>query len=118
MITFKNKKYEHFFSNDIVPLQALAFAGDEFFEEYENLCGSRYRLLSVIRHGEQDKYGLEEDVTGLAKVYHGKLNDSRWIQGVLNNYESVKGQFKTYLKDLASLKFEKVSDSELSKAVL
>ncbi|NQV12821.1 MAG: hypothetical protein HQ530_00765 [Parcubacteria group bacterium] len=56
MIIFEDKKYELFFSNKLPPLVALNYADDLFFAEFEKLCGTKYRILSVIRKGWQEKY--------------------------------------------------------------
>ncbi|MFH1564448.1 MAG: PEP-utilizing enzyme [bacterium] len=118
MIKFKNKKYELFFSVDIVPLQAVAFAGEEFFEIFENLCGCRYRLLSIIKNGEQKKYGLEDDVIHLSKCFRNKLNDTKWIKNVLNFYEAEKIKLRKFLKENNSVKFDNISDAELCRLFL
>ncbi|MDD4900881.1 MAG: PEP-utilizing enzyme [Patescibacteria group bacterium] len=118
MISFGGKKYELFFSNDITPFQALTFAGEDFFNEFERLCGSRYRLLSIIRYGEQEKYGRVDDDIKLARAFHSKLNNDQWIKSVLGAYEKSRTEFKAYLQKINRLKFKKISDDELSAALL
>lgn len=118
MIKFKNKKYELFFSVDIVPIQAVVFGGEEFFKKFESLCGCRYRILSIIRNGEQEKYGIEEDIIRLSKVFRSKLNDSQWIEYVLNFYETGKTKLRKFLKENNSIKLDNISDAELCRLFL
>lgn len=118
MVYFKGKKYEHFFTNDTVPLQAYTFAGQDFIKEFEYLCGTRYRLLSVVRNGEQEKYGLNQDVLKLKAAFKSKLNKSGWIKGVLINYEDYRKKLKVYFNEVASTNLKIISDEELAKLFL
>lgn len=118
MILFKDRQYEIFFTNDIVPFQALAFAGEEFFVEFERLCGKRYRVLSIIRNGEQEKYGISEDLKPLANAFRSKIKDKEWSACILDTYENYKSQFTVYLADAASHNYRLLSDEALSDLFL
>ncbi len=91
MVTFQGKEYQLFFSNNLEPLRALNYADELFFREFERLCGSRYRILSIIRKGWQEKYGFQSDITALRKHFERKLTEAGWIEGILAEYEDKKG---------------------------
>ena len=90
MINFRQEKYQLFFSNNLEPLWALNYADETFFSEFERLCGSRYRILSIIRKGWQEKYGLLSDIENLQKQFEQKLNEDNWIKDILLEYEEKK----------------------------
>lgn len=90
MISFQGKEYELFFSNDLEPLRALYFADEQFFEEFERLCGGRYRILSIIRNGKQEKYGRMDDLVKLASVFRSKIHSPEWVARILTGYEKSK----------------------------
>lgn len=102
MITFQEKEYRLFFSNNLEPLRALNYADERFFSEFERLSGSRYRILSVIRKGWQEKYGLEADITELRKAFEAKLGEPEWIRGILAEYEAKRASFEETLNRIAS----------------
>jgi phosphohistidine swiveling domain-containing protein len=90
MIIFQDKQYQLFFSNNLQPLRALNYADELFFDEFERLCGGRYRILSIIRNGWQEKYGLQSDIDILQQLFANKLTNEMWSTDLLSEYEQKK----------------------------
>jgi len=97
MITFQNKQYELFFSNNLAPLTALNYADELFFQEFEKLCGNRYRILVLIRNSWQNKYILSEDLDVLKKNFELKIDDEEGINNILNIYEKESKELRELL---------------------
>lgn len=87
---FKNKKYELLFENRLPPLEALNFCDELFFNEFEKLCGERYRILSVIQNNFQRKYIPESDLNELKKQFRRKISEKRWGEKILKKYEKFR----------------------------
>jgi phosphohistidine swiveling domain-containing protein len=114
MISFQGQDYELFFSNALPPLIALNYADEQFFKEFESLCGKRYRILSVIRKGWQQKYGRSQDITKLSKQFESKISDSRWPQGLLKKYEKKSIELRKLLKTISKKNYKKATAKALA----
>lgn len=108
MIKFKNKKYELLFSNKLAPLRALNYADELFFKEFKKLGGKSYRIISIIKQGWQEKYGLISDLELLKKQFKSEINNYKWISKILKKY---KLQSKKLRKLLLSVTNKKYFDS-------
>jgi phosphohistidine swiveling domain-containing protein len=117
MITFNNKKYELFFSNKLPPLIALNYADELFFQEFEKLCGARYRILSIIKHGWQQKYGLSEDIEKLKVIFESKIDNQSWTLGLLDTYTKESGTLRKFLNSISSKDYSDLDDSYIIKDI-
>lgn len=115
MIKFKNKKYQLLFSNNLSPLLALNFADEMFFEEFEKLCGGRYRILSIMQNGIQEKYGLISDLKILRSTFLKKINDRKWPQQLLKSFDSDSNKLKKLLEKISNIDFQIFNNKELVK---
>lgn len=97
MISFRGQEYELFFSNNLPPLVALNYADELFFEHFERLCGRRYRILSVIRGGWQEKFGLADDIEQLRVHFAGKRSDASWVTALLREYDEKSAAARDFL---------------------
>lgn len=113
MIIFNNTMYELFFSNNLPPLIALNYADELFFEEFKKLCGTRYRILSIIRKGWQQKYILSIDIKELIKVFLSKIEDNKWASSLLETYEKDSKELRLLLDSISSKDYSKLKDSVL-----
>lgn len=102
MIRLKQVQYELLFSNRLPPLWALYYCDELFFDEFERLCGRRYRILSVIRSGWQNKYGRESDLQKLRGTFQEKLKDFEWPAGIVNEFRKKSIILKRYLENIPS----------------
>ncbi len=112
MLTYKNQKYELFFSNNIPPLIALNYADELFFTEFEKLCGTRYRILSIIRQGWQEKYGLCMDVEELQKHFEIKKEQKDWATPLEKMYEQKATILRSTLQQFAVKKYKTSKSKE------
>ncbi len=103
MIQFQNESYQLFFSNKLPPLLALNYADKLFFQEFRKLCGKRYRILSIIRNGWQEKYLRMDDLSKLKRIFQVKIDDLRWADELLMLYEEISQDLRLYL-DVIKLK--------------
>jgi phosphohistidine swiveling domain-containing protein len=102
VLQFQGKKYQLFFSNNLEPFKALNYSDELFFAEFERLCDARYRVLSVIRKGWQEKYGLLDDIDELEKVFRKKLSEPGWADRILKEYEEKKAKLEATLSNLSN----------------
>ena len=114
MVTFRGDEYQLFFSNNLEPLRALNYADERFFAEFERLCGIRYRILSIIRAGWQEKFGRQSDIEALESRFRDLLRDPAWAPGILGEYEEKKTALERTLnkgseEDYTNLKSEALS---------
>lgn len=113
MIKFQDKEYQLFFSNNLEPLRALNYADELFFNEFERLCGLRYRILSIIRQGWQEKYGLQNDIDLLKKHFSKKLTDKSWAPALLEEFENKKAILVKTLNEQKNRPQSKLENIEL-----
>lgn len=106
MITCLDKEYELFFSNNLNLLNALNYSDELFFNEFEELVGARYRILSIIKKGWQEKYILSEDLDKLKIIFEKKKSDENWIDSIYSEYIIKSKEFKDFLKNLNYNKLE------------
>lgn len=102
MLLFQNKSYELFFSNQLAPLIALNYADEMFFSAFEQLAGRRYRVLSIIKQGWQQKYGLSEDISLLKETFKTKITDDSWASTILASYELKSAALRELLQTIAN----------------
>ncbi len=117
MIIFNKEKYELFFSNKLAPLIALNYADELFFEEFEKLCNGRYRILSIIRDGWQQKYGLGSDIKKLKQLFEGKIDNNSWADNLLAMYDSRSDELKNLLDNISTKDYSESTDQELIKDI-
>ena len=117
MIKFNGQKYELFFSNNLAPLIALNYADEQFFNEFERLCGKRYRILSIIRSGWQNKYGLSKDIEELKEHFESKIDDKKWSDDLLNIYWKKSKGLRASLDLINSKIYSKIEDTELVRDI-
>jgi len=115
MITFQNKKYELLFSNNLSPLVALNYADELFFKQFKKLSGKKYRILSIIRNGKQEKYGLKSDLDILEKHFLKKTNDYKWPNELLESYQNHSDSFKKLLTKVEKRDYKKFGNNILAK---
>ncbi|MDP1833486.1 MAG: PEP-utilizing enzyme [Candidatus Moranbacteria bacterium] len=113
MISFQNSKYELLFSNQLPPLTALNYADELFFQNFEELCGSRYRILSIIKNGWQQKFGKIDDLEILKQNLLKKIANDKWINQILAQYESSSIKLRDTLSALERKEYKKISDAEI-----
>lgn len=113
MIIFYGKKYDLFFSNQLAPLIALNYADKSFFENFEKLCEKRYRILSIIRKGWQQKYGLIDDVEKLRVQFNKKIDAEEWIGDIIEKYDKQKLILKKLLKSISTKDYKLLDNQEL-----
>lgn len=113
MIIFKDVEYELFFSNNLPLLIALNYADELFFEEFEKLCGERYRILSIIRKGHQQKYGLSKDIKKLERLFESKIEDKKWISNILSIYEEKSKELRSFLDSISSKDYSSLENTEM-----
>ena len=99
-ISFYGNKYELFFSNNLSPLLALNYADELFFNEFQNLCGKKYRILSIIRKGWQQKYGFLSDINELKSHFETKI-DENWVDNILEQYDKKSSELRNILSDFS-----------------
>lgn len=118
MIQLNGKHYQLFFSNNLEPLRALNYADELFFNEFERLSGARYRILSVIRKGWQEKYGLQSDIEALKKHFEEKLSHAGWAESLLDEYETKRTVLTKTLEGEASRSYVGLPPSELAEVLM
>jgi phosphohistidine swiveling domain-containing protein len=118
MISFQGQNYQLFFSNNLQPLRALNYADEIFFNEFERLVGTRYRILSIIKHGWQEKYGLVDDIENLKKEYYKKLNSPDWIKNIVTEYEEKKTELSNSLNRIASTGYTELKNDVLASELV
>lgn len=109
--------YDLFFSNNLPPLIALNYADELFFKEFENLCGKRYRILSIIKRGWQNKYGLYGDINKLGKTFELKLKDEKWSSNLLKLYEAKSLNLRELLSSIEKRDYSNLSNLEIVKDI-
>lgn len=113
MITLDNKKYKLFFSNNLPPLIALNYADELFLKEFKKLLGEKYRILSIIKHGWQEKYGLLKDIEKLEKHFRDKIRDDKWVNNLLPAYNNKSSELKKILSLIAKKDYSKLNNKAL-----
>ncbi len=117
MIIFNNKKYKLFFSNALPPLIALNYADEQFFKEFKKLCGTKYRIVSIIKKGWQKKYGLLLDIEKLSKNFASKINNKKWAPNLLTTYNNQSKELKKILTLISSKNYSNLNNSKIIKAL-
>jgi len=112
-IDFYNKKYELLFSNNLLPLSALNYADELFFKEFKKLCGKKYRILSIIKNGWQEKYGLNSDMEILRDHFFKKINNYEWPDKLLRDYLKRCSKFHGLLDGISKVNFKKCENNKI-----
>lgn len=113
-IKFYNKTYELFFRNKLLLQTALNYADEDFFNEFEKLCGGRYRILSIIKNGEQQKFALVLDLDKLKKIFAMRAKDEKWPKKLLRSYSDKRKELLKLLSDISRKNYYKYKLVELS----
>ncbi|MDO8626659.1 MAG: PEP-utilizing enzyme [Candidatus Magasanikbacteria bacterium] len=115
MINFRRKQYQLFFSNNLAPLVALNYADELFFKWFKKYVGAQYRILSIIKNGWQEKYGLVDDINNLKSVYQNKLRSKTWIKIIFVEYKARSKKLKKFLDQIARVKYNKSNSREAGR---